>query len=149
MKVILLEDVKGHGKKGQLIEAADGFARNYLLPRKLAQPATAANLGVLKAREEAKKHREDTERAEALASAEKLKNCTVKVLSKAGEKGRLFGAVTNKEIAEALQAQYGIEIDKRKIVLNDPIKNFGTYEVKVKIHPEVSQSLKIIVTEAQ
>jgi len=148
MKVILLEDVKGHGKKGQLIEASDGFARNYLLPRKLAEPANAANLNVMKARDDAKKHREDTERAEALASAEKLKNCTVKVISKAGANGRLFGAVTNKEIADALEVQHGITLDKRKIILTDPIKNFGSYEVRVKLHPDVSQALKIEVCDA-
>ena len=133
MKVILQQDVKGQGKKGQMIEASDGYARNFLLPRKLAVPATAENVNTMKMQEKAKKAQEAAEKAEAEATAAKLKELTVKVVAKGGNGGRLFGAVTSKEIADALQAQHGIAIPKTKIVQDEPIKAFGGYELKVKL----------------
>ena len=142
MKVILQQDVKGQGKKGQMIEASDGYARNFLLPRKLAVPATAENVNTMKMQEKAKKAQE------AEATAAKLKELTVKVVAKGGNGGRLFGAVTSKEIADALQAQHGIAIPKTKIVQDEPIKAFGGYELKVKLGYEVTGTLKVVVAEA-
>ena len=139
MKVILQQDVKGQGKKGQMIEASDGYARNFLLPRKLAVPATAENVNTMKMQEKAKKAQE---------AAAKLKELTVKVVAKGGNGGRLFGAVTSKEIADALQAQHGIAIPKTKIVQDEPIKAFGGYELKVKLGYEVTGTLKVVVAEA-
>lgn len=147
MKVILQQDVKGQGKKGQMIEASDGYARNFLLPRKLAVPATAENVNTMKMQEKAKKAQEAAEKAEAEAVAAKLREITVKVTAKAGSGGRLFGAVTSKEIADSLKAQQGIDIAKTKIVQDEPIKSFGTYELKVKLGYEVSGTLKVMVTE--
>ena len=146
MKVILQQDVKGQGKKGQMIEASDGYARNFLLPRKLAVPATAENVNTMKMQEKAKKAQEAA--AEAEATAAKLKELTVKVVAKGGNGGRLFGAVTSKEIADALQAQHGIAIPKTKIVQDEPIKAFGGYELKVKLGYEVTGTLKVVVAEA-
>ena len=148
MKVILQQDVKGQGKKGQMIEASDGYARNFLLPRKLAVPATAENVNTMKMQEKAKKALEAAEKAEAEATAAKLKELTVKVVAKGGNGGRLFGAVTSKEIADALQAQHGIAIPKTKIVQDEPIKAFGGYELKVKLGYEVTGTLKVVVAEA-
>lgn len=148
MKVILQQDVKGQGKKGQLIEASDGYARNFLLPRKLAVPATAENINTMKMQEKAKKALEAAEKAEAEATAARLKELTVKVVAKGGNGGRLFGAVTSKEIADALQAQHGITIPKTKIVQDEPIKTFGGYELKVKLGYEVTGTLKVVVAEA-
>ena len=148
MKVILQQDVKGQGKKGQMIEASDGYARNFLLPRKLAVPATAENVNTMKMQEKAKKAQEADEKAEAEATAAKLKELTVKVVAKGGNGGRLFGAVTSKEIADALQAQHGIAIPKTKIVQDEPIKAFGGYELKVKLGYEVTGTLKVVVAEA-
>ncbi|MFR2332533.1 MAG: 50S ribosomal protein L9 [Flavonifractor plautii] len=149
MKVILQQDVKGQGKKGQMIEASDGYARNFLLPRKLAVPATAENVNTMKMQEKAKKAQEAAEKAEAEATAAKLKELTVKVVAKGGNGGRLFGAVTSKEIADALQAQHGIAIPKTKIVQDEPIKAFGGYELKVKLGYEVTGTLKVVVAEAE
>ena len=148
MKVILLKDVKGQGKKGQLVEASDGYARNFLLPRKLAVLATAENLNTMKQQEKARKAQEAAEKAEAEATAEKLKELTVKVAAKAGEGGRLFGAVTNKEIAEALNEQFGIAIAKAKLVLDEPIKACGGYQVKAKLGYEVIGTVNVMVVEA-
>ena len=148
MKVILQQDVKGQGKKGQLIEASDGYARNFLLPRKLAVPATAENINTMKMQEKAKKAQQAAEKAEAEATAARLKELTVKVVAKGGNGGRLFGAVTSKEIADALQAQHGITIPKTKIVQDEPIKTFGGYELKVKLGYEVTGTLKVVVAEA-
>ena len=147
MKVILQQDVKGQGKKGQLIEASDGYARNFLLPRKLAVPATAENINTMKMQEKAKKAQEAAEKAEAQAIAEKLAGITVKVTAKGGNGGRLFGAVTSKEISDALKAQHSIDIPKTKIVQDEPIKAFGTYELKVKLGYEVTGTLKVMVAE--
>ena len=147
MKVILQQDVKGQGKKGQLIEASDGYARNFLLPRKLAVPATAENINTMKMQEKAKKAQEAAEKAEAEATAAKLKELSVKVVAKAGNGGRLFGAVTTKEISEGLQAQYGLDIPKQKLVLDEPIKAFGSYQVKAKLGFEISGTVYVVVAE--
>ena len=147
MKVILQQDVKGQGKKGQLIEASDGYARNFLLPRKLAVAATAENLNTMKQQEKAKKAQEAAEKAEAEALSEKLKTSVVKLTAKAGNGGRLFGAVTSKEISDALKEQFGIQIPKTKIVQDEPIKAFGGYDLKVKLGYEVTGTLKVMVAE--
>ena len=147
MKVILQQDVKGQGKKGQLIEASDGYARNFLLPRKLAGPATAENLNTMKQQEKAKKAQEAAEKAEAQAVAEKLKEAVVKLTAKAGSGGRLFGAVTSKEISDALKEQYGLDVAKTKIVQDEPIKSFGTYQLKCKLGYEITGTLTVTVSE--
>ena len=147
MKVILQQDVKGQGKKGQMIEASDGYARNFLLPRKLAVPATAENINTMKQQEKAKKAQEAAEKAEAEAIAAKLNDLTVRIPAKAGNGGRLFGAVTSKEIADALKEQHGINIPKTKIVQEEPIKAFGGYDLKCKLGYEVTGTLKVMVVE--
>ena len=147
MKVILQQDVKGQGKKGQLIEASDGYARNFLIPRKLAVPATAENLNTMKQQEKAKKAQEAAEKAEAEALSEKLKTSVVKLTAKAGTGGRLFGAVTSKEISDGLKAQYGLDVGKSKIVQEEPIKAFGTYELKCKLGYEVTGTIYVVVAE--
>ena len=148
MKVILQQDVKGQGKKGQLIEASDGYARNFLLPRKLAVAATAENLNTMKQQEKARLAQEAAERAAAMELSEKLKGCQVKIPAKAGSGGRLFGSVTSKEVSDALKAQCGIDIAKTKIILPDPIKSFGGYQLKCKLGYEISGTINVIVTEA-
>lgn len=148
MKVILQQDVRGQGKKGQLIEASDGYARNYLLPRKLAVLATAENVNTMKMQEKAKLAQQAAEKAEAEAVAAKLKDLSVKVVAKGGSNGRLFGAVTSKEIADALSAQHGITINKSKLVQEEPIKAFGGYELKVKLGYEITGTLKVVVAES-
>ena len=148
MKVILQQDVKGQGKKGQLVEVADGYARNFLLPRKLAVPATAEALNTMRQQEKAKLAQEAAERAAALELAEKLKGCMVKIPAKAGNGGKLFGSVTSKEVSEALKAQFGFDIAKTKIVLAEPIKSFGTYQLKCKLGYEISGTINVTVTEA-
>lgn len=147
MKVILQQDVKGQGKKGQMVEVSDGYARNFLLPRKLAVEANADNVNTMKLQEKARKAKEAAEKAEAEAVAEKLKESVVKISAKAGTGGRLFGAVTTKEIAEGLKAQYGIEINKSKIVQEEPIKTFGTYQLKAKLGYEVVGTVYVVVAE--
>jgi large subunit ribosomal protein L9 len=147
MKVILQQDVKGQGKRGQLIEASDGYARNFLLPRKLAVEATADNVNKMKMQDKARRAQEEAEKAQAQAIAEKLKECTVKITAKSGAGGRLFGAVTSKEIADALQAQYGLSVNKSKIVQEEPIKSFGGYELKCKLGYEITGTLKVVVSE--
>ena len=148
MKVILLQDVRGQGKKGQLVNASDGYARNYLLPRKMAVEATPENLNTMKQQEKARKAQEAAEKAEAEAIAKQLKGLTVKVAAKAGEGGRLFGAVTNKEISEALAEQHSINIAKAKLVLDEPIKACGGYQVKAKLGYEVVGTVNVMVVEA-
>ena len=147
MKVILQQDVKGQGKKGQMIEASDGYARNFLLPRKLAVAATAENINTMKMQEKAKKAQEAAEKAQAQAIAEKLAGITVKVTAKGGNGGRLFGAVTSKEISDALKAQHSIDIAKTKIVQDEPIKAFGGYKLKVKLGYEITGTLSVMVVE--
>ena len=148
MKVILQQDVKGQGKKGQMIDVSDGYGRNFLLAKKLAVLATPENVNTMKQQEKAKKAQEAAEKAEAEATAKKLADITVKVAAKAGEGGRLFGAVTAKEVAEALSAQHGIAINKAKLVLEEPIKACGTYKLKAKLGYEVVGTVSVMVVEA-
>lgn len=147
MKVILKEDVQGSGKKGQLVNVADGYARNFLIKRGLAVEATSAALNEMKARDAALKHKEEKELQDAQRFAAELSGKTVKLTAKAGSGGKLFGSVTAKEIAEALAAAYGIEVDKRKISLQDEIKSYGTYEAQVKLHSGVSAGIFVLVAE--
>ena len=147
MKVILQQDVKGQGKKGQLVEVSEGYARNFLLPRKLAIPATTDAINTMNLKEKARKAEEARQKAEAEATAEKLKECQVKLTAKAGNGGKLFGAVTTKEISEGLKAQFGIDIPKQKLVLDEPIKAFGSYQVKAKLGFEVVGTVYVSVFE--
>jgi len=147
MKVILQKDVKDQGKRGQMVEVADGYARNFLFPRNLAVPANADNVNKMKMQDKAKKAHEEAEKAEAQAIAEKLKSCVVKISAKAGSAGRLFGSVTTKEISEALAAQFGLVINKSKIVQDEPIKSFGTYELRCKLGYEVTGTIYLVVAE--
>lgn len=147
MKVILTQDVKGQGKKGQLIDASDGYARNFLIPKKLAVEATAANLSEMKNAETKKRIQEEKELAAAKEIAAKLEGCMVKIIRTSGADEKLYGSVATKDIAEALSAQYGIEIDKRKIVLADSIKAYGSYTVTVKLHTAVSGKINLVVTK--
>ena len=148
MKVILLQDVKGKGKKGQMLEISDGYARNYLLPRKLAVEATADAVNTKKMNDKAAAEKAAKERAEALETAKQLREMTLVVTAKGGGAGRLFGSVTNQEIADALKAKSGITMDKRKIVISDPIKNVGTYTVQCKLGYEISAPLTVKIEEA-
>ncbi len=147
MKVILLTDVKGKGKKGQMIEVSDGYARNYMLPRKLAMEATADAINTMRMNDKAQQERQARERAEAVAISKQLRELTLVVKAKGGGAGRLFGAVTNSEIADALKKNANITIDKRKIVIDEPIKNVGTYTVKCKLGYEIVGQLTIKVEE--
>ena len=147
MKVILQQDVKGQGKKGQLVEVAEGYARNFLLPRKLAVPATADAMNTMRLQEKAKRAEEARLRAEAVETAEKLKNAPVKIAARAGANGKLFGAVTSKEVSDALQAQHGIELGKQKIVMDEPIKAYGSYQLKAKLGFEVTGTVYVMVVE--
>ena len=147
MKVILQQDVKGQGKKGQMVEVSEGYARNFLLPRKMAIPATADAINTMNLKEKARKAEEARLKAEAEDIAEKLKEYQVKLTAKAGAGGKLFGAVTTKEISEGLQKQYNIDVPKQKLVLEDPIKAFGSYQVKAKLGFEVSGTVYVSVCE--
>ena len=148
MKVILQQDVRGQGKKGQLVEVSDGYARNFLLPKKLAVVATAENLNTMKQQEKARKAQEAAEKAEAEATARKLEGLMVKIPAKAGEGGRLFGAVTAKEVSEALADQFGVNIPKARLVLDEPIKSCGGYQIRAKLGYEVSGTVNVVVVEA-
>ena len=147
MKVILQQDVKGHGKKGQMVEVSDGYGRNYLLPRKLAIEATADNINTMKVKEQARLAQIEREKQSAVETAKQLENCSVKITARAGEGGRLFGAVTAKEISEALSAQYGINIEKNRLVLPENIKAYGTYDIKCKLGYEVNGAFTVVVAE--
>ena len=147
MKVILLTDVKGKGKKGQMIEVSDGYARNYMLPRKLAQEATADAVNTMRMNDKATAERQARERAEAVAISKQLRELTLVVKAKGGGAGRLFGAVTTNEIADALKKNAGITIDKRKLVLIDNIKNVGTYTVKAKLGYEIVGQFTVKIEE--
>ena len=147
MKVILQQDVKGKVKKGQMIEVSDGYARNFLLPKKLALEATADHVNTMRMNDKATAERQAKEKAEAMALRDKLKDTVITVTAKGGGAGRLFGAVTSAEVADALSAQTGIAVDKRKIVMEDPIKNVGTYTLKLKLGYEISADLNIQVQE--
>ena len=147
MKVILQQDVKGQGKKGQMVEVSEGYARNFLLPRKLAIVATTDAINTMNLKEKARRAEEARQKAEAEATAEKLKECMVKLTAKAGNGGRLFGAVTTKEISEGLKAQFNIDIPKQKLVLDEPIKAFGSYQIKAKLGFEVVGTVYVSVFE--
>ena len=147
MKVILQQDVRGQGKKGQMVEVSDGYARNFLLPKKLAVTATPESINTMKQQEKAKKAQMAAEKAEAEALSKKLEGLMVKISAKAGEGGRLFGAVTAKEISEALAAQHGLNIAKTKLVLEDPIKSCGSYSLKCKLGHEVTGVVNVLVVE--
>ena len=147
MKVILLQDVKGKGKKGQMLEVSDGYARNYMLPRKLAMEATADAVNTMRMNDKAAAEKAARERAEAVETSKKLKELTLVVKAKGGGAGRLFGSVTNQEIADALKTSTGINLDKRKIVISDPIKNVGTYTVQCKLGYEITAALTVKIEE--
>ena len=147
MKVILHQDVKGQDKKGQMVEVSEGYARNFLLPRKLAIVATTDAINTMNLKEKARKAEEARQKAEAEATAEKLKECMVKLTAKAGNGGRLFGAVTTKEISEGLKAQFSIDVPKQKLVLDEPIKAFGSYQIKAKLGFEVVGTVYVSVFE--
>ena len=147
MKVVFLADVKGQGKKDQTKEVSDGYARNFLLPKKLAVPADAKMMNEIKNKEASKQHKIDTEKADAKALAEKLQKITVKITAQAGGDGRLYGSVTSKDISEALAKQFGITIDKRKMTLDEPIKAFGLYSIDVKLYTEISGKINVSVSD--
>lgn len=147
MKVILLQDIKGKGKKGQMLEVSDGYARNFMLPRKLAIEATPDAINTMRMNDKATAERIAREKAEAMEISKKLRALTVTVTAKGGGAGKLFGSVTNQEIADSLKAQTGIALDKRKIVLSDPIKNVGTYTVTCKLGYEITAPLTVKIVE--
>ena len=147
MKIIFTADVKGQGKKGEMKEVSEGYGRNYLLPRKLAVEATADNFNVYKLKEKAKAAQLAAERAQAEENAKRLENVVVKISAKAGASGKLFGAVTSKEIADALSQQHGIDIDSKKIVQAEPIKSYGSFEVKCKFGYEISGTIHVLIVE--
>ena len=147
MKVILLQDVKGKGKKGQMLEVSDGYARNFMLPRKIAVEATADAVNTMRMNDKATQERIAREKAEAMEISKKLRDLTVVVTAKGGGSGRLFGSVTNQEIADALKEKSGISLDKRKIVMTEPIKNVGTYTVTCKLGYEITAPLTVKIEE--
>lgn len=146
MKVVLKQDVKGLGKKGELVNASDGYARNFLFPKNLAVEANAQNMSELKNREQAEKYRIATETAAAKANAEKISGKTIKLTAKAGANGKLFGSVTSKELSEKIAEEFDIKVDKKKITCDD-IKQFGTYEFEVKLYTGISAKLFVMVGE--
>ena len=148
MKVILLQDVKGKGKKGAMIEVSDGYARNFMLPKKMAIEATPDAINTKKMNDKATQERIAREKAEALELSKKLREMTLVVMARGGGNGRLFGSVTNQEIADALKAKTGVSLDKRKIVISDPIKNVGTYTVNCKLGYEITAPLSVKIEEA-
>ena len=147
MKVILQEDVKGLGKKGDLVSASDGYVKNFLFPKKLAVQATKDNVNALKLKEKARLAQIEREKDQAKAHAEKLQACIVKISAKAGSSGKLFGSVTSKEISEALLEQHGIEVEKNRIVQTEPIKGFGAFEIKCKLGHEISGVIHVLIIE--
>ena len=147
MKGSLTQDVKGKGKKGQMIEVSDGYARNFMLPRKIAIEATADAVNTMKMNDKATQERIAREKAEALETSKKLREMTLTVKAKGGGAGRLFGSVTNQEIADALAKNAGIKLDKRKIVISDPIKSVGTYTVTCKLGYEINAPLTVKIEE--
>jgi large subunit ribosomal protein L9 len=147
MKVVLLEDVKDLGKKGQLVNASDGYARNFLFPRKLAVEATAGRLKEIEDKKSSEKNKKERELKAAKELADKLNKTEISFKTKAGENGKLFGSITSKDVADAIKVQQKIEIDKKKIVLHDAIKALGIYQVEIKVYPEVSAKINIKVVE--
>lgn len=149
MKVILLTDVKGTGKKGELVNVSDGYARNFLLPRKLAKEANTQAMNELKNAERAKEYKIESEKNAALESKNKLDNQTIKFHAKAGKNGKLFGSITSKEISSEIAKLYNIKIDKRKIILQDDVKSYGTFTCQVKLYTGISATINIVVAEEQ
>lgn len=149
MKVILLADVKGSGKKGELIEISDGYARNFLLPRKLAKEANAQAMNELKNAEQSRQYKLEMQKSQAQETADKLNGVTVKITASAGKNGKLFGSVTSKEIAEEIKKQFNADIDKRKISIDAEIKAFGTYNCEIKLFAGISTNLKVQVSEKE
>lgn len=147
MKVILLDNIKGVGKKDEVINASDGYARNFLLPRKLAVEANAENMSKLKNKQDSAKHKKNVEKENAEEIAKKLKDIILNIKVKAGDNGRIFGGVTSKEISECLKQQYKLDIDKKKIVVNETIKNLGVFNVQIKLFEGIVGNLKINVCE--
>lgn len=147
MKVLLLQDVKSQGKKDQIIEVSEGYARNFLFPKKLAIPADAKAINDAKNRQSSADHKKALEKEAATKLASSLENAYVKLTADAGNDGRFYGAITAKDISEGLKAQHGIDIDKRKIVLDAPIKAFGTYKIDAKLYPDVVGKITVVVTE--
>ena len=149
MKVIFQQDVRGQGKKGELKEVSDGYARNFLLPRKLAVEATTDNLNTMRLREKARAKQMAEEKAAAEAAAKKLEGIVVKISAKAGAGGKLFGSITSKEISDELQSQFGISIEKNKIVQPEPIKSYGSFSVKCKLGYEITGTINVVVSEGK
>ena len=149
MKVLLLEDVKGQGKKGDIVKVSDGYAKNYLIPRKLAREATDSVMKELQAKEESRLHKIEVESAEAKALADKIGSLTVVIRQQAGAGGKFYGSVTAKEVSEELKKQHDIDLDKRKITVAEPIKAFGRYELDVKYYQDVTGKINLIVTEKE
>ena len=147
MKVIFQTDVKGQGKRGELKEVSDGYARNFLLPRKLVVEASSDNLNVMKLQDKAKKEKDARDLALAQEHAAKIEGASIKITAKAGEQGKLFGSITVKEIGEALAKLLGEEIDRRDIVMDEAIKSFGSYELKIKLYPGVTAGFYVVVSE--
>jgi len=147
MKVILTQDVKAQGKKGQLINVSDGYARNFLIPKGLAVEADAGAMNDLKNKEASKLHKIELEKQAAKDTAQKLETVSVKITSKAGADGRLYGSVTSLEIAEKLEKQHGIKVDKRKIQLGEPLRTFGVHSVTVKLYPEITGKINVVITD--
>ncbi len=147
MKVVLLQDVKALGKKGELVNASDGYARNFLFPRKLAKEANAQAMNELKNAAESKAYKIKTETEAAQAAAASLNDKTVKIQAKAGQKGRIFGSVTSKEVAAAVKNQFGVEIDKRKITIDGDIKAFGSYKAEIKLYTGITATITVMVIE--
>ena len=145
MKVILTADVKGQGKKGQLVNVSDGYARNFLFPRNLAIEASKDNMNVFNSQTEAETHRKEVEHQQALDLKKKLESMTIKLAAKCGENGKLFGSITSKEIAAKLQQDYKITVDKRKIQLEDDLKSAGTHIVDIKVYPEITAKLNVVI----
>lgn len=147
MKVILQADVKGHGKKGQLVNAADGYAKNYLIPKGLAVVADKTAINEMKNRESSQAYHKEQEIAAAKELAAKIENKTISLTAKAGDGGRLFGSITNKDVAEAVKMQLHAVVDKKKVIMPDGIKNLGVTEVEIKVYPEISAKIKVKVSE--
>lgn len=145
MKVILTQDVKSIGKKGQVIDASDGYARNYLIPKKLAVLADSKNMNELKTKQEANKYKKDMSMAAAKEVSEKMKKFEIKFKLKAGENGKIFGSVTSKDIADELNKKYFVEVDKKKVMLDEAIKNLGIYNIEIKLFEGISGTLKVVV----
>ena len=147
MKVLLLKDVKSQGKQGEIIDVSDGYAVNFLIPKKLAVRANNAIMSEVRSKEEARLHKIETEKAEARALAAKLEGTIVKLHAASGSDDKLYGSITNKDVAETLEKDYGIVIDKRRITLNEPIRSYGTYTLDVKLYPEISGTIHLVVTK--